>query len=296
MKKRVAVIAPTGMLGSMVYNVLKDEYSLVLIYRDKDKLKKLNEVYGGIVKHKKIRFDFKDVYDDFSAGFTNKRVSPKLMDLVKKIGPVSAVINCAGLTKPNSLKDPATTLFVNGALPHLLANIYREKLIQITTDCIFDGVKGAPYDETSSHNPNDFYGLSKDLGEPGDRSLVLRTSIIGPEIDGYYLLIEWFKKQEGKTARGFSNHLWNGVTTREFAKICDKIISMRKSFPKSGIFHIFSTVVSKYEMLLAFREKYKVDCKIVRDSKPKLDRRLSTIYSLNKKLGIPTFYEMLEEL
>lgn len=296
MKKNVAIIAPTGMLGSMVYNVLKDKYDLVLVYRDKDKQKKLNDAYGGISKHKKIQFDFKNVYKDFLVGFGDKSISPSLLGLVRKIGQVSAVINCAGLTKPNSLKDPATTLFINGALPHLLANVYREKLIQITTDCVFDGVSGAPYNENSPHNPNDLYGLSKDLGEPGDRGLVLRTSIIGPEIDGFYLLIEWFKKQNGKTIRGFSNHLWNGVTTKEFAKICDRIISKRKSFPKNGIFHVFSTVVSKYEMLLAFRDKYKVDCKIIRDPKPRLNRTLSTTYPINKKLKILPFHKMLKEL
>lgn len=296
MKKKVAIIAPTGMLGSMVYNVLKDKYDLVLVYRDKGKITKLNKAYGGLSRHRKIQLDFNDVYKEFLVGFGDRSISPSLEKLVKKIGKVSAVINCAGLTKPNILKDPANTFFINSTLPHLLANIYKDRLIQITTDCVFDGVRGAPYDEKSPHHPNDLYGLSKGLGEPGDKSLVLRTSIIGPEIDGLYLLIEWFKKQTGKVSRGFSNHLWNGVTTKEFAKICDKIISKRKTFPKNGIFHVFSTVVSKYEMLNAFKDKYKVDSEIIRDPNPKANRTLATIYPLNKRLKILPFERMLEEL
>ena len=63
------------------------------------------------------------------------------------------------------------------------------------------------------------------LGEPKDKSLVLRTSIIGPEIAEHVSLLDWFKQQEGKTINSFANHFWNGITTKQFGKICDEIIS-----------------------------------------------------------------------
>ncbi len=294
--KKVAIMAPTGMLGSMVYEILKDKFDLVLIYRNPEKIKLLNKKYGGVSKHKKIKFDLDGIYQDFVDGFSNERTSPGLKKLTSKIGNVSAVINCAGMTKPNSLKDTANTLFINGALPNILSQVYKERLVHITTDCVFDGIKGAPYDENSKINPNDFYGLSKSLGEPKENSLVLRTSIIGPEIDNHYLFIEWSKKQAGKTIYGFSNHKWNGITTKQYALICEEIIRERNRYPKSGLFHIFSNTVSKYEMLLNFREKYNVDCKIKKNPKPKLDRRLATVYKLNEKLKIPSFKKMLEDL
>jgi len=57
-KKRIAILGPTGMLGSMVYNVLKEKYDLVLVLKDKENLSKLDKVYGGVRKHKVFHFDF----------------------------------------------------------------------------------------------------------------------------------------------------------------------------------------------------------------------------------------------
>lgn len=295
-KQTIAITAPTGMLGSMVYHVLKDKYNIVLVYRDEDKLKILDKFYGNVKKHQKIKFDLNNIYQDYITGFPADSVGPNTKKLLEQIGKIDTIINCAGIIKPHSLKDPATTLFINGALPHILSHHYKEKLIQITTDCVFDGIKGAPYTEESVHTPNDLYGLSKSLGEPSEHSLVLRTSIIGPEITGFVSLIEWFKKQEGKTIKGFTNHLWNGVTTREFAKICDKIISHREDYQKNGIFHIFSTTVTKYDMVMKFKEKYKVNVNIEPTQPAPVDRRLDTVYDLCKKLNISSFDKMLEEL
>ncbi|MFA5755404.1 MAG: NAD-dependent dehydratase, partial [Candidatus Paceibacterota bacterium] len=136
---------------------------------------------------------------------------------------------------------------------------------------------------------------SKILGEPKDKSLILRTSIIGPEISEHVSLLDWFRQQEGKTIKGFANHFWNGITTKQFGKICDEIISNPEQYPKTGLYHIFSTTVSKYEMLLKFKEKYDIDCKIEKDKEQKINRTLNTIYDLNNKLNIPSFGEMIEE-
>ena len=49
-------------------------------------------------------------------------------------------------------------------------------------------------------------------------------------------------------------------------------------------------------MLVKFKEKYNINCKIEKDEKQKINRTLSTIYDFNKKLKIPSFDEMLKEL
>jgi len=294
--KKVAIIAPTGMLGSGVYNILKDKYDLVLVYRDEEKIKKLDEVYDSVNIHKLIKFDLREVYKDYLSGFGDKTNSSKLQKLFKEIGEIDTLINCAGIINVYAAKDPAFTFFLNGAFPHLLSENYNNKLIQITTDCAFNGIEGYPYDENTLKSPSDIYGLSKILGEPKDKSLVLRTSIIGPEIAGHVSLLDWFRQQEGKTVNGFANHFWNGITTKQFGKICDEIMTNPEKYPQIGLYHIFSTIVSKYEMLLKFKEKYKIDCQIKKDEKQELNRTLSTIYDFNEKLNIPSFDEMLKEL
>jgi len=295
-KKKIAIIAPTGMLGSGVYDVLKDKYNLVLVYRNEEKIRKLNDVYGGVNNHKLIKFDLREIYDDYLSGLHNKMNSHKLKELFEGIGKIDALINCAGIINVYAVKDLAFTFFLNGAFPHLLSENYKDKLIQITTDCVFNGLEGYPYDENSPKTPVDIYGLSKILGEPKDKSLVLRTSIIGSEIAGHVSLLDWFKQQEGKTINGFANHFWNGITTKQFGKICDEIITHSEKYPRTGLYHIFSDTVSKYEMLLKFKKKYNIDCEIVCDSSTFCNRTLTTIYDLNNQLKIPSFEEELKEL
>ena len=295
MKKKVLLLGADGMLGSMVYNVLKDKYDLILALRSKDTLPNLEKAYGGTDKHRIYEFDFNLIYQDYLKGFKDLKQSPGFKNFINDIGQVDALINCVGIIIPNSLKDPANTFFINSALPHLLSSVFKEKMIHPTTDCVFNGLEGFPYDENSKASPTDLYGLSKWLGEPKD-CLTLRTSIIGPEISGFYSLLEWFKKQSGQTAKGFGRHFWNGITTKEFGKICDKIIENREAYPKNGLFHIFSTTLSKYEMLLKFKEKYNIDCNIVEDGSAGINRTLSTVNPLCLKLQIPSFDEMLKEL
>lgn len=281
------------MLGSALYDVLRAKYDLVLAVRNKEKLKLLDAAYGGVSAFPAHEFDAVKMYEEHQA----KKGSPSayLTGFLKHIGPVDYVINAIGITIPFAMKDIAQTMFINGALPHVLASVLGEKLIHITTDCAFNGIEGYPYHENSHRTPTDIYGMSKAIGEPTN-ALTLRTSIIGRELDGKTGLLEWFLQQEGKTIKGYSNHYWNGVTTKEFANICDRIMGNREAFPKTGIYHVFSNPVSKYEMLQAFKERFGVNCVIEKDDVPKLNRTMDSIHEVNKKLQIPTFREMIKAL
>jgi len=290
--KKIAIIAPTGMLGSMVYNILKNKYLLTLYYRNKENLELLDRHYGGVKKHKAIKTDFAQLYEEFVVG--NQTKVPTRQNNIFK-SEFDIVINCAGITKPHSLSDPRITFFVNSALPHLLSTFYEDKLIQITTDCVFSGITGAPYDENARFSPLDLYGLSKSLGEPSTKSLILRTSIIGPEIKDFTLLVSWVMKQK-KQADGFISHLWNGITTKQFAKICEEIIDNREVYPKNGIYHIFSNEISKYELVKLLALKYNPNCEILPIRVKKIDRRLTTIHKVNSKLKIPTIQQQIGEL
>lgn len=321
-------MGPTGMLGSAVYNELKDKYQLVLALRDPEKIKLLEEKYGGTEKHRVVSFDASLLYQDFlnKKGYPGEYLENFLKE-VGEAGPVRSrpanpvrntisngagaaataalgrpasngadfVINAIGITIPFSLKDPAMTFFINSAMPHILSRVWGEKMIHITTDCSFNGKEGFPYDENSPKTPVDIYGLSKSLGEP-ENCLTLRTSIIGRELESFTGLLDWFLQQGGRELTGFSEHYWNGITTKQFGKICDKIMENRNEFPKTGIYHVFSNTVSKYEMLLEFEKKYKIGCAIKANGENKLNRTLSTVKNLNVKLNIPSFGQMIDEL
>lgn len=294
--KTIALLGPIGMLGSAVYGVLHTKYKLVLVLRDIDRLPLLDQAYGGVSEHRSVFFDSDAVMKEYSDGFPKESASPTWKKLIEDIGEVDGVVNCIGITNRYSQEQPLVAYFMNSAFPHLLAYAYGPKLLHITTDCGHNGNTGAPYTEDSLPSPVDLYGLTKVLGEPADRSLVLRTSIIGPEIAGFVSLLEWVKKQNGQTVKGYTRHFWNGVTTKQFGIIADTIFSGREEFPAHGLFHTFSTDVTKYDMITAIAKKYKVNVTVTPDDGPFLDRRLGTVHPFNEQLHIPSFDEMLAAL
>lgn len=261
---RVLLLGANGMLGHAVQDVLSPHHDVIAATR-RD-------------------FDVADMVSDVKY----------LPDFAKKVGEVDYVINAIGVTIPFSKVNPAMTFFVNASFPHILANHYGTKLIHITTDCVYDGRSGRlPYDELCDLSPKDIYGLSKSLGEPTN-CVTLRTSIVGLELKGHTGLLGWFLQQ--KSCIGYTNHTWNGVTTKQFGKICEKIMQ-DAPYGLRGIRHVFSNPVTKYEMLCEFKNHFGTDCEIIPAESPNpCNREMGTIYPLNDWLKIPTFKEMVKEM
>jgi dTDP-4-dehydrorhamnose reductase len=291
--KRVLLLGATGMLGSSIYSVLKNKYNLVLAVRNPEKVNLLDQMYGGTKRHQIVTLDVGGLYRDYVA--KNGDRGESLSAFLRSTGEVDFVINAIGVTIPFTLSDPPMTFFTNGAFPHILARTFGDRLIHITTDCVYNGKAGYPYSEDSQKSPMDLYGLSKSLGEPTD-CLTIRTSIIGRELYGFTGLLEWFRQQEGKSITGFAEHYWNGITTQQFGEICHQIMQSPGRFPRRGIYHVFSNAVSKFEMLQVFQRKYGVRCSIQADHSNKLNRTLATVKELNGLLKVPTFEEMVEAL
>ena len=281
--KKVLILGATGMLGSALYDVLQHTHSLTLAVRNKEKINLLEEKCGGTKKHRVIEIDALQCSEkDYYARF------------LRDVGTVDYVINGIGVAAPFAQNNPEHAYFINGELPHILAATFGPSMIHIATNGVYDGKKGQ-YDETSPKSPVGVYAESKSRGEP-TTCLTLRTSIIGRELEGATSLLEWFLHQNSASVTGYRKHLWNGITAREFARVCDRIMSDPLRFPTAGIYHIFSTTVSKYDMLVAFRDLFEVNCEVVPDDTNARDQTLATIHRLNDDLNMPSFVEMMRDL
>lgn len=206
-----------------------------------------------------------------------------------------AIINCIGLIKPYC-NDVPTAIKVNALFPHSLS----PGTIQIATDCVYSGVKG-DYVETDPHDATDVYGQTKSLGE-APHLKNLRCSIIGREEKNHLSLLDWALAQD--EVGGYTNHLWNGITTYHFAKICRGVIDSGLELP--ALQHIVpADVVTKAELLRLIAKHMKLNL-VVREVKAPVavDRTLATLNpTLNRRLWqlagyrkAPTIEQMIEEI
>jgi dTDP-4-dehydrorhamnose reductase len=208
------------------------------------------------------------------------------------------VINCIGLVKQNPVSgDPLQSIQLNALLPHRVSLICRTakiRMIHISTDCVFSGRKGN-YTEADQSDAEDLYGRSKFLGEVSyPHCVTLRTSIIGRELHSHHGLIEWFLAQQG-SIQGFRKAIYSGFTTDELSQIILKHVAPRSDL--SGVYHVSSDPISKYELLLLAKEAFHHSVDIVPSDTFKCDRSLdSTRFRQITGYRPPSWPEMIQAL
>jgi len=172
------------------------------------------------------------------------------------IGRVEYFVNCLGLITQlideKNVSHRLQAASINALFPQELevyAKLMNSKVIHVTTDCVFSGNSGS-YVESSPHDSSDVYGLTKSLGEVNSLNVMnIRASSIGREEREFKSLLEWIIRQPtGSEIVGYTDRLWNGVTTLAFARVIDGVI--RKGLFRAGTQHLVpSNSVSKAELL-----------------------------------------------
>ena len=117
------------------------------------------------------------------------------------------IVNCIG-----AIPQRKNKFSVNYKLPIWLDTNTSSKIIHQGTD----------------YNSNDNYGVSKQKAvdfilNKGTNTKILKTAIIGPELNSKASLLEWFLSQESEVD-GYTKAIWSGNTTLEWAKHCYNLI------------------------------------------------------------------------
>lgn len=279
-KIKVTILGSTGMLGSMVLDVLAQDKDLNVTVIDRD--------------------------------YINARKSGT-QDIARALKGCKWVINCIGITKPHLRDDfiveVENAILVNALFPQNLAYAADQtntKIIQIATDCVYSGDKGS-YVEDYKHDALDVYGKTKSLGEVHTEGFYnLRCSIIGPEHSNHLSLMDWFLGQsQNAKINGFTNHRWNGITTYHFAKICQAIIKNSADIPQFQ--HIIpADIVTKAELLKLLAKNFDREDIIINEvnAPVAVDRTLATndkamnkhIWQLAGYKQPPAIEQMIAEL
>lgn len=208
----------------------------------------------------------------------------------------SVIINCMGVINSRNGISDLEFIQVNSVFPHLLSNMCEEigsKFIHVTTDCFVEGTKGN-YNESFISDAKDIYGKTKSLGEPRNAT-VIRTSIIGEELNNKRSLLEWVKSNRGKEVLGYTNHVWNGMTCLQFAKICKYIIDNKLFW--LGVKHLYSPeAITKYELVKLISKIYDLNIKVIsHETETVCDRTLTSIRN-EIMIDIPSLETQLIEM
>ena len=135
------------------------------------------------------------------------------------------------------------------------------KIIHPGTDCEID---------------DDDYGNSKReaaeyLLDEGKDTKIIKTSIIGPEMNSKSSLLEWFLNSKNEVS-GYSEAYWNGNTTLQWSKVCYKIMSDYGKYDDLNI--PTSNCISKYELLNVMKDVFEMDITIKENSDVSIDKCL----------------------
>ncbi|MFA4903607.1 MAG: SDR family oxidoreductase [Desulfobaccales bacterium] len=281
--KRILVLGASGALGHVMFTWLSGRDGL--------------EVFGTVRDQEQAGHWFSQNLLNKCLGNVDAFNFNSLINALALVKP-EIVVNCIGIVKQSHLAaDPVMSISINSLLPHRLAVACRLagiRLIQMSTDCVFDGVRGN-YREEDPANALDIYGRTKALGEVTSAGcLTVRTSIISHELRGKLGLLEWFLAQKNQV-RGFTRAIFSGFPMITFTKIIEDYLLEDPGL--TGLYHISSVPITKYDLLKLVAKQYGKKIEITPDHSLKVDRSLDSS-SFRKITGYtpPSWPEMVAEM
>lgn len=212
-----------------------------------------------------------------------------LCKIIEKIDP-DCIINCVANTKIDFLeKNPDIAYSINSEGVKIIAQVskqYKIRLIHISTDNVFDGIKGM-YNEEDKTNPVNVYGKSKEKAEQfvrdiSDNYVIIRTNFYGIDPRGRDLLTTILNSlKTNKSIIGFEDIIYNPLEVSNLSQIIHEIVST----DFKGIIHLASDeVISKYDFAVKIAEIFGHKMELIKKGKVK-DANLIAVRPKNVSLS-----------
>ena len=279
---KVLVLGASGMLGSAIFRVLSEKEDW--------------KIYGT-VRSETVKKYFSPELGEQLVVVGDLENHDALVEIFCRVVP-DVVINCVALSKGSlDTSDPMRSFSIYALLPHRLAalcGLAKARLVHISTDGVFSGLKGG-YSEDDSTDAKDVYGVSKSLGEVRyPHTITLRTSIIGHELHTSHGLIGWFLSQQNKCTC-FTRAIFSGFPAVVLARIIRDIVMPRSEL--SGIYHVASEPISKFDLLRLVAEVYGKSIELVANEQVVIDRSLNAErFQSATGYAAPAWPELINEM
>ncbi len=252
--KKILLIGKTGQLGS---EILKDSLSFGF------------EIFG---------------FEKEEIDVTNEL---QVKEKIKKVKPDILINTSAYHVIQKCEENPLETMKINFLAVDKMAKLskkYNIKFITYSTDYVFDGNKGAPYEEDEECNPLQIYGISKLAGEYAvlnsypEGSFIIRTCGLyggkkgSPEKGGNFVL-NIIKKTQGKEVIEVSSE--QIVSPTYAGDLSKATLKLLNSKGKAGIYHLVNEgYCSWYEFAKEIFKLAKIDKELKPVDRGGLDGRM----------------------
>ncbi len=260
-----------GLTGSKLATIAKENYEIFGSYNLRNPKFSFSEL---------IKLDIRDF--------------KKVQDIIFKTKP-DIVINACALNNVDYCEkhqNEAKIINVDFIQElHKLSKSKNFKLIQLSTDSIFDGTQKSPYVENDKANPINIYGKTKLLGEKiileNPQNLVVRASVLYGWIPKFLSSLnsssmkptnfgQWLinKLKSNEPVEIITDEISSPIIADDFAK---SIIHLIKN-KKNGIFHSAPPLqISRYDFSIKLAKILDLDSKLIQPTTNlKLGRNVET--------------------
>ena len=271
MREKLFIIGIGGLTGHKIAELTKNNYELF-----------------GSYNNRNPKFEFVDQYNIDLVDFK------KFEEIINEISP-DYIINTSGINNVDYCEDNKELAFkINTNLVEKLTNFCKLKnikLIQLSTDSVFDGNKTESYTEEDIPNPINVYGETKYQAEKislkNSENLVVRASVLYGWLPKILTSIQsssmksinfsqWLigKLENNETVQIVQDEYSSPIIVDDFAK---SIIHLIKT-ESSGIFHSApNSKINRFEFCKKIAQEFNFNSElIVPTTIDKLGRKVPT--------------------